>query len=89
VIGYAPPVHPRFKQYLDTYTDFEDVRKRINAQIDTLTKSYNFYFTDFMDDAAFSDGQTMFHDTMHPTFDTTARMMQILYDQYGQYRPQP
>lgn len=88
VIGYTPPVHPLFKQYLDTHTDFESVRKRINEQVNVLTKDYDFYFTDFMDDAAFSDGQTMFHDKMHPTLETTARMMQILYDQYGQYRPE-
>ncbi|MEP6988515.1 MAG: hypothetical protein ABI970_23130, partial [Chloroflexota bacterium] len=53
VIGYAPPIHPLFKAFLDTHTDFERIRSRINEQINALTKSYTFYFTDFMDDERF------------------------------------
>ena len=88
VIGYTPPIHPLYKAFLDTHTDFALICKRINTQINALTKSYDFYYTDFMDDPAFTNGQTMFHDTMHPTADITATMMQILYDQYGAHRHQ-
>jgi hypothetical protein len=89
VIGYTPPVHPLFKDFLDTHTDFEHIRTRINEQINALTQNYSFYFTDFMDDEHFSDGQTMYHDHVHPTLETSTIMMQTLYDQYNLYRQMP
>ncbi|MBL8119216.1 MAG: hypothetical protein JNJ78_16895 [Anaerolineae bacterium] len=85
VIGYIPPVHPRFQAYLDANTDFAAITTRLKAALDGLTAAYpSFQYSDFLRSEAFSDGQRLFYDIMHPTIEASALMMEMLHKQYGQ-----
>lgn len=83
VIGYVPPMHPRFIQYLETEPGFRAMQARTTELFRQLQSDYPFQFMDFTDSPVFQQNlEANFLDGFHPTEAATRLMMQSLYDSF-------
>jgi len=82
VIGYMPPYHPAMYDILLKRTQFTPLLNYVTHQLDIFEKEYPFHYLNFIGSEAFSKGDAMFNDIIHPSIHGSALMMEQLYEQF-------
>ncbi|MEZ4669714.1 MAG: D-alanyl-lipoteichoic acid biosynthesis protein DltD [Anaerolineae bacterium] len=86
VLGYLPPGHPRYQQYLETEgTGYLSYHNRVVSRLHDLEQIYPFHFMDFtyQSEKLYGDDlEPYFSDAIHPNEAGSVIIMQALYDAF-------